>query len=129
MLHRAEFSQIDYKNYESEDSRINYCLWKIVAMKLGQNFVKYFVHFWGNGVSRKKCFWDFLTFSKHLKDLTLTIREKGGGQKKGKKNVTCIKLHTNSYLTIQTSTAASRPPKKSYECIFFGKVPWLTLGN
>ena len=25
-------------------------------MKLGQNFIKYFVHFWGNGVSRKNAF-------------------------------------------------------------------------
>ena len=33
-------------------------------MKLGQKFVKYFVRFLGNGVSRKKCFWDLLTFSK-----------------------------------------------------------------
>jgi serine protease inhibitor len=32
-------------------------------MKLGQNFVKYFVRFLGNGVSRKKCFWDLLTLN------------------------------------------------------------------
>ena len=25
-------------------------------MKLGQNFVKHFVHFWGNGVSRENAF-------------------------------------------------------------------------
>ena len=38
-------------------------LTKFCPMKLGQNFVKYFVHFLGNGVSRKKCFWDLLTFT------------------------------------------------------------------
>ena len=32
-------------------------------MKLGQNFVKYFVRFLGYGVFLKKMFWDLLTFS------------------------------------------------------------------
>ena len=31
-------------------------------MKLGENFVKYFIRFLGNGVLRKKCFWDLQTF-------------------------------------------------------------------
>ena len=35
---------------------------KLCPMKLGQNFVRYFVRFVGNEVSRKKCFWDLLTF-------------------------------------------------------------------
>ena len=30
-------------------------------MKLGQNFVKYFVHFWAMEF-QEKCFWDLLTF-------------------------------------------------------------------
>ena len=51
---------------------------------LGQKSFKKFWSLLGQRSFKKKCFWDFLTFNKHLKDLTLNIREKGGGQKKGK---------------------------------------------
>ena len=37
-------------------------------MKLGQNFVKYFVRFLGQWSFKKKCFWDLLTFILYIFD-------------------------------------------------------------